>query len=138
MFSRFNPIFILPVSEAVASSSTSTPSATITYKPGRRSNTDSASLSQTRTPSSDRIPIAGFRIVSLLTAILSTGHVPSSLQTGCSCDSLEDIRKKAKRPIVLFPECATSNGRGMLHFADIFRDVDVPVKDYNIFIMCVR
>ena len=85
--------------------------------------------------SGDRTLIVGFRKVSLLSAVLNTSRIPLA---GRSCSSLEDIRKKADRPIVIFPECTTSNGKGMLRFADIFRDVNVPVKGYNVHIMCVR
>jgi hypothetical protein len=52
--------------------------------------------------------------------------------------TLEEIRQAADRPIVVFPECTTSNGRGMLRFADVFKDYSVPVKRFKVFIMCVR
>jgi hypothetical protein len=66
--------------------------------------------------------------------ITSTGHVP---RASSSFDSIEDIRKTARRPIVVFPECTTSNGRGLLRFANVFK-MAVPVKGFNVFVMCVR
>lgn len=40
--------------------------------------------------------------------------------------------------MVVFPECTTSNGRGLLRFAELFRDVSVPLTKFKVFIMCVR
>jgi 1-acyl-sn-glycerol-3-phosphate acyltransferase len=54
-----------------------------------------------------------------------------------SARALEDIRKQADRPVVVFPECTTSNGRGLLRFTDAFGET-VPVKNYQVFVMCVR
>jgi hypothetical protein len=51
--------------------------------------------------------------------------------------TLEEIRRTASRPIVVFPECTTSNGRGLLRFADVFHQ-DVPVEKYQVFIACLR
>ena len=57
--------------------------------------------------------------------------------SGTNVATLEEIRRKASKPIVVFPECTTSNGRGLLRFSDVFRQT-VPVKDYNVFVMSVR
>jgi hypothetical protein len=96
-------------------------------------------LSRTDTPSSERIPILGFRQVSLFNLILNTGHVPPfSMRFPRSSVPLEEIRKNAGRPIVVFPECTTSNGKGLLRFADVFQGVKVPVKGYDIYVMCIR
>ncbi|TEB30146.1 hypothetical protein FA13DRAFT_1764628 [Coprinellus micaceus] len=119
---RFNPIFVLPATSPIA------------YTPGRRTGTGSANIQQTARTPSPRIPIVGFRQVSLLQMITSTGHVP---RASSSFDSIEDIRKTARRPIVVFPECTTSNGRGLLRFANVFK-MAVPVKGFNVFVMCVR
>jgi hypothetical protein len=51
---------------------------------------------------------------------------------------LEEIRREASRPLVVFPECTTSNGRGLLRFADVFPGLSTPVKGYRLFLMCVR
>lgn len=69
--------------------------------------------------------------------IRATGHVPP-YNFGAPTSSLEDIRQAANSPVVVFPECTTSNGRGMLRFADVFKGVSLPVKAYKVFVMCVR
>jgi len=52
---------------------------------------------------------------------------------------LEAVRIRARGPIVVFPECTTSNGRGLLRFADVFENErNIPVKGYKIFLMCIR
>jgi hypothetical protein len=66
-----------------------------------------------------------------------TGNVPLTPQ-GRSVRSLEDIRSRADRPIVVFPECTTSNGRGLLRFAEVFKEYSVPTKHFSVFVMCVR
>ncbi|KAF8076287.1 hypothetical protein FPV67DRAFT_1407725 [Lyophyllum atratum] len=137
---RFNPIFILPVSDVVpiptASSQSSTP---ISHTPGRRTGTGSANIQTPRKATNLPIPIIGFRRVSLLSMIRFTGQVPpfghSTSEPRPS--TLEELRKSADRPIVVFPECTTSNGRGLLRFAKVFRQ-EVPVKRYKVFVMCVR
>lgn len=72
----------------------------------------------------------------------ATGHVPPYHQSvsapSGSSTSLEDIRRAADVPVVIFPECTTSNGRGMLRFADVFKGVGVPVVRFRVFVMCVR
>ena len=68
--------------------------------------------------------------------ITLAGHVPP-FDISPEKSTLEEIRRTASRPIVVFPECTTSNGRGLLRFADVFHQ-DVPVKKYQVFIACVR
>lgn len=67
------------------------------------------------------------------------GHVPpfGLTNSGSTKSTLEEIRRTASRPIVVFPECTTSNGRGLLRFADVFHQ-NVPVKKFQVFILCVR
>jgi hypothetical protein len=67
----------------------------------------------------------------------ATGRVPP-YDSNISPRTLEEIRQAADRPIAIFPECTTSNGRGMLRFADIFNGYSVPVKGFQVFVMCVR
>ena len=67
-----------------------------------------------------------------------TGHVPPFGGQPGDSRSLESIRRKASRPIVVFPECTTSNGRAMLRFAEVFGNSTLPVKNYNVFIMAAR
>ena len=76
--------------------------------------------------------------MSLLAMIRATGSIPLNSSSCKDYVSLEEIRSKADRPVVVFPECTTSNGRGLLRVADVFRGVNVPVKGFNVFVMCVR
>ncbi|EIW61276.1 uncharacterized protein TRAVEDRAFT_142873 [Trametes versicolor FP-101664 SS1] len=138
---RFNPMFVLPVCETLdiptASSQTSSP---ISRTPGRRTGTGSAAISSpsTRAPST-RIPIVGFRRVSLLTMLAATGRLPVAESADTQdADTLEGIRSRADRPVAVFPECTTSNGRALLRFAEVFGDVRLPVMRYKVFLMCVR
>jgi len=71
-----------------------------------------------------------FKMITLI------GHVPP-FGISPKKTTLEEITRTASRPIVVFPECTTSNGRGLLRFADVFHQ-DVPVKKYQVFIACVR
>lgn len=140
---RFNPIFVLPVSAAgEQAQQAATPSSPITRTPGRRTGTGSAAISSpaARAPT-PRVPILGFRQTSLFGMLQATGHIPSAVQahtTSSDVKSLEEIRGSADRPVVVFPECTTSNGRGLLRFAELFRDVSVPLTKFKVFIMCVR
>jgi hypothetical protein len=132
---RFNPTFVLPVCEPVEISVQS-PRASA-HTPGRRTGTGSAALSSPNRTPSTRKPVTGFQAVSLLSILSATGGVPPYNPNMTTC-TLEEIRQVADRPIVVFPECTTSNGRGMLRFADVFKDYSVPVKHFKVFIMCVR
>ncbi|KAJ7667927.1 hypothetical protein DFH06DRAFT_1322493 [Mycena polygramma] len=134
---RFNPIFLLPVTETAPSPAAPTlNSQVISHTPGRRTGTGSANITATSRAVTPRVPIVGFCQVSLLSALRFTGLTPLSGANVC-CQSLDDIRRHADRPIVVFPECTTSNGRALLRFADVFRQ-KVPVQGYNVFVMCVR
>jgi hypothetical protein len=137
-FSRYNPTFVLPVCETVeASAQSPQASSPVTHTPGRRTGTGSAALSSPgRTPSA-RKHVIGFKTVSLISVLRATGQVPP-YDSNTQSSTLEEIRQAADRPIVVFPECTTSNGRGILRFADVFKDYDVPVKGFKVFIMCVR
>jgi hypothetical protein len=134
----YNPIFVIPIPESLPekSSRSSTP---ITHTPGRRTGAGSANISvPSRTPVA-RIPIHGFQQLTLLSMINLTGRVPPLHNTklGSPCLTLEAIRRTASKPIVIFPECTTSNGRGLLRFAEVFRQT-VPVKNFQVFIQSVR
>jgi len=134
---RYDPVFVVPVPEADVMPTATTSSSPISHSPGRRTGTGSANIASARVQT-PRIKISGFHTVSLLSAICLTGLVPpySSVPSN-QARPLEEIRKSTKRPIVVFPECTTSNGRGLLRFADVFQK-SVPVKGYNIYLMCVR
>ncbi|KAG6902288.1 hypothetical protein C0995_001898 [Termitomyces sp. Mi166 len=137
----FNPIFVLPVSEPLPkSTSSSNPSAPIIHTPGRRIGIGSANIQSPRKAVNLPVAVLGFQPVSLLTIVGLTGQVPPFGSLGSNSKptlSFESLRKSADRPIVVFPECTTSNGRGLLRFAQVFRQ-EVPVKKYQVFVMCVR
>jgi len=142
---RFDPVFALPITDPVQfdSNTSSTPT---TQTPGRRTGTGSAAISNsTSFASKNRKPapqarILGFKTHSLWSMINHSGRIPEqSSNDGGKYESLEELRKRAHRPIVVFPECTTSNGRGLLRFADVFnRERNIPVKGYKIFLMCIR
>ncbi|ETW84557.1 hypothetical protein HETIRDRAFT_171061 [Heterobasidion irregulare TC 32-1] len=135
---RFNPVFVLPVSSQITPLPASRESTPVMKTPGRRTGTGSAAIHSTSTRSANTpIPITGFRRVSLLSIICATGQVPL-LDSAAKASSLEELRKTVDRPIVVFPECTTSNGRGLLRFAEIFTDRHVPIKGYKVFVMCIR
>ncbi|KAF8631614.1 hypothetical protein AX15_002360 [Amanita polypyramis BW_CC] len=126
---KFNPIFVLPIPERVASIATSSPAA-LTSNRQKGPTTLTATDAQ-----NSQIPIVAFRELSLLSVISMTGHIP--LRSGSPTTSLNDLRKVAERPIVVLPECTTSNGRGLLRFSNLFYQ-NTPVKRYQVFVMCVR
>jgi len=131
---RFNPIFVVPVPKSyVPSPSDSTPK----RRTGRQTGTGSADIASTNQALRRTIPISGFCQVSLLSAISATGRVPP-FRDGQPSESLESILKRADRPVVVFPECTTSNGRGLLRFASVFGNMRVPVNGRSVFVMCVR
>ncbi|KAG0709530.1 hypothetical protein DFH29DRAFT_792617, partial [Suillus ampliporus] len=134
---QYNPLFVLPVANAPPALSSVKDVSSISYTPGRKTGTGSAAISSVDRVLSSPEVIRGFRQVSLLEMISSTGNTPSA-PSSASLRSLEDIRRSARRPVVVFPECTTSNSRGLLRFADVFNGASIPAKGYNIFLMCVR
>ncbi|EIN10724.1 hypothetical protein PUNSTDRAFT_119620 [Punctularia strigosozonata HHB-11173 SS5] len=137
---RFDPQFVLPIADApvVAASKDATP---ITSTPGRRTGTGSAAISSSFRAPTPKATIRGWTRVSLLTMLRQTGLTPPyALQQSPHIHSLDDIRRSSNRPIVVFPECTTSNGRGLLRFADVFKDTvtELPVRGWNVWVMCVR
>ncbi|KDQ20504.1 hypothetical protein BOTBODRAFT_151226 [Botryobasidium botryosum FD-172 SS1] len=134
---RFNPVFVLPVSDIPPMLENLAPITPVST-PGRRTGTGSAAISSTPRQARPRVPILGFRKVSLLQMINATGKPPAP-ETSEPYLSIDEIRRKADRPVVVFPECTTSNGRALIRFADVFGDKSqVPAKGYNVFLMCVR
>lgn len=130
----FDPIFVLPVNNKPVQRHDTRLETRAT---GRRTGTGSAAISHPTKPLAQRVNITGFRKVSLLQIIICTGRTPPD-SSGGSYSSLEDIRSSANRPVVVFPECTTSNGRGLLRFAELFKGCHVPVKGFNVFVMCIR
>ncbi|KAI0307344.1 hypothetical protein B0F90DRAFT_1814108 [Multifurca ochricompacta] len=131
---RFDPIFVLPVSIAPVQQPDILPRARGT---GRSTGTGSAAVLHPIRSTSQRANISGFRKVSLLRMITFTGNTPFDVSND-KHSSIEEIRLTANRPVVVFPECSTSNGRGLLRFAEVFKERAVPVRGYRIFVMCVR
>jgi hypothetical protein len=131
----FDPIFILPVAPTPQPVQTDT-----TPVPGRRTGTGSAAIAINKAGAMQRMPITGFHQVSVWKVLSSLGQTPST--NGLPLEgarSLEAIRKASNKPVVVFPECTTSNGRGLLRFADVFDpSISVPVKAFKVFVMCVR
>ncbi|CAE6486569.1 unnamed protein product [Rhizoctonia solani] len=88
--------------------------------------------------------ILGFRRVSFLEVIFATGQVPPyGSSTSTITTTIEDIRAQSDRPLVVFPECTTSNGRALIRFADVFiagkgKHIKHPVKGFKMYIMCAR
>lgn len=111
-----------------------------TSKTGRRTGTGSAAVqpSTTRAPSA-KIPFMGFKRASLLSMIRVTGHTPpySDEDALNSAESLQTIAARADRPIVVFAEGTTSNGRGLLRFAEVFGGKLLSNKT-RLYLMCVR
>ncbi|KAF8605285.1 hypothetical protein BDV93DRAFT_55983 [Ceratobasidium sp. AG-I] len=136
---KYNPLFVLPV---CASPTQSASSSAVPLTPGRRTGTGSAQIATSS--AAPRQQVLGFRTASFLEVILATGQVPPyGSATSTITTTIEDIRAKADRPIVVFPECTTSNGRALLRFADVFiagkgRHIKHPVKGFKMYIMCAR
>ncbi|KAH8830741.1 hypothetical protein DL96DRAFT_1594143 [Flagelloscypha sp. PMI_526] len=134
---RFDPTFVLPVAEGRPKETTE--AASPLSNTGRRTGTGSANVSSGKNrPLSARVPIIGFKKVTLLQMVRWSGRVlPTIDLPNTPVLSLEELSKRSRRPIVVFPECTTSNGRGLLNFASVFK-ADVPIKKYNIFIAAIR
>lgn len=138
---RFNPTFVLPVASPPARIQNGSISSTSRVT-GRKTGTGSANVSLPRTASAFQRPLLGFCEVSLFKMLSATGCIPpfGNPASSSAIRPLEEIRKKARGPVVVFPECTTSNGRALLRFANIFGEnpPSIPVRSYNIFILCVR
>lgn len=138
---RFNPVFVLPVArppETILSDSSP-----LSPRTGRKTGTGSAAVSLPTRKETPRSEILGFKEASLFEMVRFCGRTPLK-PSECperSIHALESLRLDASRrgrPLVVFPECTTSNGRGLLRFAGVFRNISVPVRDFEVYIMCVR
>lgn len=128
---RFNPIFLLPVPSEPSEEKTQVDTATI---PRRRIVT---SPSATRS-SSIQIPIKGYERVSLLRMLSLTGNVPPYSSTGSNVQTLDELQAIVTRPLVIFPECTTSNGRAILKFLPTLNLPSASATKFKIFVMSVR
>lgn len=133
---RFDPIFVMPVFEEPKLSTVNVDPSPASYRPGRSKGSGVPSPSRLQATTS-RSAVKGFRQMSLFSMIWATGHTPDRL-TSNSVSQLKKLRQSAERPVVVFPECTTSNGRGLLRFADVFEGARVPTKELQVFIMCIR
>ncbi|KAF9653457.1 hypothetical protein BDM02DRAFT_3135724 [Thelephora ganbajun] len=142
---RFDPTFVLPITEPVQLDSDASSTPTI-HTLGRRTGTGSAAISNSATFASKtrqptpRARVIGFNVVSLWSMIIRTGRIPTQPSNDKEkYENLDEVRKQAHGPVVVFPECTTSNGRGLLRFADVFKhERNIPVKGYKVFLMCTR
>lgn len=140
---KFNPIFVLPVMDEFEKQvSTDSPSRSAS---GRRTGTGTAAVSSSIPRLQvKRAEVLGFVEVSLLRMITICGLVPpfnGVADPKLPKFSFEEVRIRARqtgRPVMLFPECTTSNGRGLLRFADVLEGFQLPVREFNIFLMCTR
>ncbi|CAG8596930.1 18663_t:CDS:2, partial [Acaulospora morrowiae] len=83
------------------------------------------------------------RPISLWTAIRLTGSYPELEPSGdVKTFSLRELVKEAKDnqwgPIVVFPEGTTSNGRALLKFIPIFKDLSISTLNFSIYILTLR
>ncbi|KAH9065435.1 hypothetical protein EDB87DRAFT_1595855, partial [Lactarius vividus] len=109
----FDPLFVFPVSSTLVEQHGASPETRVA---GRKTGTGSAA---TNSPTS------------LLRMITLAGNTPLDASGG-NYSSLEEIRRKASCPLVVFPECTTSDGRGLLRFAEVFKNRTVPVKGHKL------
>ncbi|OCF74403.1 hypothetical protein I204_04775 [Kwoniella mangroviensis CBS 8886] len=110
---RHNPTFLLPIF-STASSSTAP-----TAKTGRHTGTGSASINLSS--SSTQPDLIGYEPIPLFALLGRTGSLPPTYDlppTTKYYKNLREARRKEGRPVVLFPEGTTSNGREILRFAD--------------------
>ena len=87
----------------------------------------------------DSVPQIRFECCSFTSYIREIALPPSKSSAATkNAEDIATIRSTAKRPMVVFPELTTSNGRGLLNFESVFGKMDVPVKGHKLFIMGVR
>jgi hypothetical protein len=64
---------------------------------------------------------------------------PFAAAGGGATQSLAALAKGADRPLLVLPECTTSNNRGLLRFAEVFAGARAPLTDGPaLFIACTR
>ncbi|RHZ56364.1 hypothetical protein Glove_402g61 [Diversispora epigaea] len=83
------------------------------------------------------------RPISLWTALKLTGSYPEVVSPiGIKTFSLHELMIEAKNnrwgPIVILPEGTTSNGRALLKFIPVFKDLSFPIKNFSINVLTFR
>ncbi|WVQ80134.1 hypothetical protein IAT38_002236 [Cryptococcus sp. DSM 104549] len=105
---RHSPTFLLPVFSSHNEHNAP--------KTGRHTGTGSANISTTLA----QPPFLGYLPVPLLSLIARTGSLPDTydIPPKGMYKTLRDARRKEKRPVVVFPEGTTGNGRALLKFGE--------------------
>lgn len=107
----YNPTFLLPVFSALPAVPTTQP------KYGRSTGTGSANISTAPLP---QPPALGYVKVPFWEMMARTGSLPPTaavLPVG-AYKTLKEARRKEPRPVVLFAEGTTGNGRAILRFGE--------------------
>ncbi|GMK59705.1 hypothetical protein CspeluHIS016_0803110 [Cutaneotrichosporon spelunceum] len=107
---QHNPVFLLPVFA-------SSPARDDSF--GRASGTGSANI--LASSSSAQVPCAGYIVVSPLSLMARAGALPpllADVDADKVYHTLAAARRAIARPLVLYPEGTTSNGRAVLRFGD--------------------
>lgn len=114
----YNPVFLLPVFSSLPSLPDTPSSLPSTPKPGRATGTGSANLSSLQTL--PQPPLLGYVKVPFWQMIRRTGRLPPTADVPPlgMYKTLREARRKEKRPVVLFPEGTTGNGRAVLRFGE--------------------
>ena len=117
---RFNPTFLLPVFASLPDAPTSKP------KFGRATGTGSASI--TSSSAARQPPALGYVPYTLFEMLQRTGCLPpvADVPPAGMYKTLKEARRKEGRPVVLFPEATTSNGRALLRIGQgTLADTDI-------------
>ncbi|KAI5481528.1 hypothetical protein MNV49_004285 [Pseudohyphozyma bogoriensis] len=88
-----------------------------------------------KTSSASSAKITSYRRVSLFSAILASGTLPERSERG---ESLEEASKAARGPVVLFPECTTSNNRALLKFGAVLETHNSKPSTFKTFIISFK
>ncbi len=106
---------------------------------GRQTGTGSAQLSLPAVSNAPRSALLGYRRASLFQLVARTSLPPLYARedgAGAALVTLDEARRSACGPVCLFPEATTSNGRGLLRFAEGFGGgIEVPVRGWKVWVV---